>query len=366
MLAVERRERIARELELRGRVEVAAFARIWGFSQMTIRRDLDVLERDGLVRRVRGGAVAVDAGGTRIDAPVRGTLGFIIPEATHEFREMVRGAGALAQSEGFRMLIGTSGDSCTEELRHLARMGERSVDAILLAPAEVSGPDDGQRWERLRSVPTPLVIVDGPKGLSARGVASDVVEADRSLAARVAVQHLASQGHRGVALFLREGRGASDILEGYRGAVETHGLDHEAPMLRRPGLVAAERVGAGVADFVGRCLDSGTSAILVAPDEAAMELVEAIRERGLRVPRDLSIVTVGDSVAALTSVRFTSVATPAWALGHQAAETALLRLRTTAPLPARRVSLVPSLTERESTAGGAASRPIRSEQVSAA
>lgn len=44
-------------LEDRGEVTVADLSRAAGVSEMTIRRDLEALERQGLLRRVRGGAV---------------------------------------------------------------------------------------------------------------------------------------------------------------------------------------------------------------------------------------------------------------------------------------------------------------------
>lgn len=42
-----------------GRVSVTELSRRLGISEMTVRRDLDELERQGLARRVRGGAVSV-------------------------------------------------------------------------------------------------------------------------------------------------------------------------------------------------------------------------------------------------------------------------------------------------------------------
>jgi DeoR/GlpR family transcriptional regulator of sugar metabolism len=45
-----------------GRASVPELARRLGVSEMTVRRDLDALERQGLVRRVRGGAVPALAG----------------------------------------------------------------------------------------------------------------------------------------------------------------------------------------------------------------------------------------------------------------------------------------------------------------
>jgi DeoR family transcriptional regulator of aga operon len=56
---LSRHERILETLNARGFVEVAALAEALGVSAVTIRADLDTLERRKLVRRIRGGAVAL-------------------------------------------------------------------------------------------------------------------------------------------------------------------------------------------------------------------------------------------------------------------------------------------------------------------
>lgn len=59
-LAYERRARISRDLRAAGSIQVADIAAELGVSDMTIRRDLIEMERDGRLRRVRGGAVSTD------------------------------------------------------------------------------------------------------------------------------------------------------------------------------------------------------------------------------------------------------------------------------------------------------------------
>jgi DeoR/GlpR family transcriptional regulator of sugar metabolism len=56
MLARERHARILDELEHRGSVKVRELVSLLGVSDMTIRRDLEVLRRDGLLDKVHGGA----------------------------------------------------------------------------------------------------------------------------------------------------------------------------------------------------------------------------------------------------------------------------------------------------------------------
>ncbi|MFT7835004.1 DeoR/GlpR family DNA-binding transcription regulator [Saccharothrix sp. BKS2] len=62
MDVIWRHEAILDRLRGGERVAVAALAELVGTSEMTVRRDLDVLERDGLVRRVRGAAVGMLTG----------------------------------------------------------------------------------------------------------------------------------------------------------------------------------------------------------------------------------------------------------------------------------------------------------------
>jgi DeoR/GlpR family transcriptional regulator of sugar metabolism len=55
--ATTRRGEIAERLRLEGEASIAALAGHYGTSEMTIRRDLDYLEGEGLARRARGGAI---------------------------------------------------------------------------------------------------------------------------------------------------------------------------------------------------------------------------------------------------------------------------------------------------------------------
>lgn len=61
MYAEERQEAIAELVRRRGRVAVTDVATRYGVTTETVRRDLAVLERNGVVRRVHGGAVPTGA-----------------------------------------------------------------------------------------------------------------------------------------------------------------------------------------------------------------------------------------------------------------------------------------------------------------
>lgn len=64
MYATERHAHITRSLTDRGRVSVVDLARDLGVTTETIRRDLDAMEEQGVLRRVHGGAVPSRGGST--------------------------------------------------------------------------------------------------------------------------------------------------------------------------------------------------------------------------------------------------------------------------------------------------------------
>jgi DeoR/GlpR family transcriptional regulator of sugar metabolism len=57
--ALDRLRQIEATIQAEGRVKVVDAATRFGVSEMTIRRDLDVLAEQGIVQRIRGGAVAI-------------------------------------------------------------------------------------------------------------------------------------------------------------------------------------------------------------------------------------------------------------------------------------------------------------------
>lgn len=57
MLSYERRSRICAQLEQQGSVTIAALAREYGVTTETVRKDLLLLEKNGSLQRVHGGAV---------------------------------------------------------------------------------------------------------------------------------------------------------------------------------------------------------------------------------------------------------------------------------------------------------------------
>jgi DeoR/GlpR family transcriptional regulator of sugar metabolism len=84
-------------------VPVSTLAIELGCSEMTVRRDLEVLERDGVIRRVRGGAVAFNLRGDEVPYLVR-----VFEESDAKERIATAVAGLIADGETVVLDCGTT------------------------------------------------------------------------------------------------------------------------------------------------------------------------------------------------------------------------------------------------------------------
>ncbi|MFJ6678222.1 DeoR/GlpR family DNA-binding transcription regulator [Microbacterium sp. NPDC091382] len=138
LLSAERRSLLIEMLAESGSVRLEPAAEALGVSAMTVRRDLDDLVREGLARRVRGGAVAaiVPQDFTARIAARGGAKAEIARKAHHLLPH--GGAAAMDASSTVGALISTLDD--TDELLVVtnsydnlrAAQGRPAVDAILL------------------------------------------------------------------------------------------------------------------------------------------------------------------------------------------------------------------------------------------
>ncbi|MEU7581473.1 DeoR/GlpR family DNA-binding transcription regulator [Streptomyces sp. NPDC041068] len=109
------------------RISVSELSQRLGVSEMTVRRDLDTLERRGLVRRVHGGAVAV--------RPPEGGEGFDARESWQAATKDRLGAAVAALVEpGSRVLL-DAGTTTAHVAEHLAARAPLTVAVLSLQAA---------------------------------------------------------------------------------------------------------------------------------------------------------------------------------------------------------------------------------------
>ncbi|NIL78133.1 Lactose phosphotransferase system repressor [Rhodococcus sp. B10] len=120
MLAAERHERIMSALRAEGAVKVVDLADSLDVSEMTIRRDLDVLDEREVLRKVHGGAIARDNRGVEPPSTAKA--------ARQHAEKVAIGRAALGAVED-GMTIAVSAGTTTLELAKLLR-GRSSITVV--------------------------------------------------------------------------------------------------------------------------------------------------------------------------------------------------------------------------------------------
>ncbi|MEN3307561.1 MAG: LacI family transcriptional regulator [Micromonosporaceae bacterium] len=185
--------------------------------------------------------------------------------------------------------------------RWLESLAARRSDGVLLVLSELS---PGQQ-AALHQLGIPVVLVD-PAGASMPGVPS--VGATNWAGGLAATEHLIGLGHERIAVI----GGPTDVLcsrarvAGYRAAMNAAGKRVRAGYLRTGDFMSPTGYQETMALLE---LPTPPTAIFVCADQMALGAYEALYERGLRAPDDMSIVGFDDldearwAIPPLTTVR---------------------------------------------------------------
>ncbi|WP_420115055.1 LacI family DNA-binding transcriptional regulator [Pseudactinotalea sp.] len=358
MPLTRRQERILAEVRVRGRVDATQLAAREGVSAMTVRRDLRGLDDAGLVRRVHGGAVPVDyrpstgipsTGRKRAADPATDstlfTLGLCVPDAEYYFPHVVAGAVDQASALGGRVVLAFSRYETTREQDQIRRLVANGVDGLLVATAEIEAPGT---LELLSAVEIPSVLLERSAHAGPPQAGLESVRSDHDLGAAMAVEHLNSLGHRVIAHAVLDTHSSTAVRAGYLRELARGGLTEHSLVEPGPWPPLRERTH----DVIDALLACRATAVCVHPDWYALELVEALGERGVSVPDDISVVAHDDVVAAHADVPLTAIAPPKMEVGRFATTMLVERLSTLGgpAFPLRHLTLAPALVVRDSTA----------------
>ena len=270
------------------------------------------------------------------------TIGLVITDITNPFfTSIARGAEDVAGPHGFGVLFCNTDESEADEVAYVSMLLERQIDGVLLVPASASS----RSLKLLRDRHVPVVVLDR----RVRAPRVDVVRGDSEGGAYGLVRHLVSLGHRRIAALAgpRDVSTSIDRVEGYQRALAEVGVPLDEDLVRFGGY--QEAAGHAMAREVLAVADPPT-AIFAGNNFIAAGVLAALRECGLRVPDDISLVAFDDLPSAWNADPFLTVAVqPAYDLGRRAAELLLTRLQRGEASPGREVVLPVELLVRRSS-----------------
>jgi LacI family transcriptional regulator len=226
--------------------------------------------------------------------------------------------------------------------RWLENLATRRSDGVLLILSELSAGQQAQ----LAELGIPVVIVD-PAGAPAPDMPS--VGATNWAGGLAATEHLIGLGHERIAVI----GGPGDVLcsrarvQGYRAAMGAAGLKVPPGYVRSGDFLSPT----GYKETMALLdLAKPPTAIFVCADQMALGAYEALYERGLRVPDDMSIVGFDDLEEARWTVPpLTTVRQPLTEMAGMAARM-LLTIIAGEELDSPRIELATPLVIRASTA----------------
>lgn len=252
-------------------------------------------------------------------ALARGTshaIGVVAPSMSRWFfATVVEGIHEVMSEHGYDVLlypIGAAGSPQSKRLDVLAR--DKRVDGVI----GLALPHELRIAAGTRHVPI-VTIGTATPGIPGIGV-------DDIAVGHTATTHLLRLGHRRIAFLGRDPddihgfRVADDRLDGYRAALGDYGIAVDESIVLTTGFP----VEAGEGGFhelllrVGWRTDQLPTAVVAVSDEAAFGIIHAARQRGVRVPQDLSVIGV-DNHDMSRLFGLTTVAQPVMEQGRHAA-----------------------------------------------
>jgi len=275
------------------------------------------------------------------------TVALVISDITNPFfTTIARGVEDFTAARNFAVMLCNTDESEAEEAGYLQMLIQRQIDGVLLVPSGTSP----EPLRLLRSHNVPVVALD--RRVTSEAV--DEVRSDSEAGAYQLVRHLLELGHTRIAILSGQ-RGIStsaDRIAGYERALAEACLDVDSELSCNAGF--SVEAGLAMARQVLAAVPRPT-AIFAANNFIAFGAIRAIREVGLRVPDDVSVVCFDDVPTDWVIDPFmTCIVQDAYAMGRKAAELLLTRITSSRPAKPRSIVLPVTFVVRRSTAPTAA------------
>ncbi|WP_240417442.1 catabolite control protein A [Paenibacillus periandrae] len=259
---------------------------------------------------------AIERLGYRPNAVARGlaskkttTVGVVIPDISNTiFSELARGIEDIANMYHYNIILCNADKKKDKEIRVINTLLEKQVDGLLFMGGAVT--DEHLQAFKTSSVPIVLCATKDDNNAFAS------VDIDHEQAAFDAVNLLIQNGHRNIAMIsgtLQDPANGFARYQGYKRALEAADIPLREDYVRignyryESGLEVAKH-------FLE--LSERPTAIFAATDEMAIGAMHTLLDSGLRVPEDVSVISVDNiRMASMVRPQLTTVAMPMYDIG---------------------------------------------------
>lgn len=246
------------------------------------------------------------------------TVGFLVGDISNPLMSQIAlGAEVRLRDAGYSMLLTNSVNDAALDVAHVRLLRQRRVDGLLMSVSDESAP---QLLDAVRGIESPLVLVDR----QLKEVMGAQVLSDHAGGIEAAVRHLAELGHRRIGLI--------------NGSPNVRPSRERSASLRRvcrslPGLTSVVRSGGFTAEHGYRTAielmrdADAPSALIAGSNQILVGVLHGLRELGLRIPQDVSLVTCDDiALSEFLTPPITTITRDPKEMGRVAAELLLEQL----------------------------------------
>ncbi len=245
-------------------------------------------------------------------------VGVLVPDVSNPlFASTIAGAEDVLYRAGYTMILSSSRYSSEKERAILALFLARRFDGMIITPGR---EDDAEALALIRMAGAPMVLLERESEL-----ALDSVATDHQAGVQQAVGYLLGLGHRRISLItvtqaILTGR---ERARGYASACKNAGITVDPALQSFEGLEPDASYQAAYRMLAARRPPTA----IVAGANQMPEVLRAVRELALTVPRRISLVSIGDTdVAGLHQPPLSAVRWDLQKVGATAAELLLTRL----------------------------------------
>ncbi len=293
----------------------------FGISRQTVRKAIGLLEEQGTVRRVRGSGTYVSFD-RRENLERRNRIAVMTTYVeSYIFPKTIQGIEKILFERGYSVQISFTNNTLEREKNVLTDLINRDDVAGIIVEGTKSGLPNPNLYlyRQLMNRKIPIVFINTfyPE------LAVPHVSLNDVKAAETAVNYLIGKGHENIGAILKldDGQGRLRYL-GYLKAMEAAGLPVTDSRLVWIDTDESKQLNYCRDKILNRVEEC--SALFCYNDQIAFQLIRMLGERGIRVPEDVSVISVDDSDLALHSeVQITSLPHPKEKLGAKAAEVLL-------------------------------------------
>lgn len=291
----------------------------FGISRHTVRQAIGDMVNEGWLYRVQGKGTFVRSQ----EAPKEDgskTVALITTYISdYIFPDIIRGAEAALRERGYRLLLSCTDNDKGMEKQALESLLSHPVSGLMIEPTKSTQENVNlDYFLSLEYRRIPFVMIHERY----REMNAPCIRVDDLLGGRMATEHLLSLGHRRIAGLFK-----SDDLQGVdrmKGFMEAH---RQAKLAVDPRYVRRfttenrlERTTADVLELLAYPAEERPTALICYNDELAVRIIRLVKEQGIKVPEEMSVLGFDDATVAVAGdVPITTLSHPKEELGRRAA-----------------------------------------------